>query len=741
MSILLKLIEMSEFWVQFYNEFPEFFIYAILGAVFILLIFSWYYIVYFFLSFKKIKRFPKGETKFKYAVLIPARNEDQVIGKLLDSLKNQTYPAEYFDVYVIVESKDDPTCKITKKYGYDIVIRKDLQNKRTKGFALDEAYHHIKELGRKYDAYMIFDADNIVTSEYIDLLNDVKNVGYQVGMGYRNFTNASTNWISACSGALFTYMNEFTSKGRSRLFKKVTLTGTGYYVNSDIIDNVGGWIFDGMTEDVQLTSYCYYHNISMNYYPDAQYFDEQPTKFSVIHKQHIRWVWGFFSSKKRFKKKDFDYGSNTKLVSSLARGEYTFNIYPIIICMVINFLAFAVTFGLFIASFPLSMIYPEMWASNAALNMGLWSLFYLVIMHIGFMCIAILTFIIGNKYLKYPLKLQIKVALTYMIFFGDFLYALLDGLTHPYKRRTWDKIPHSGEVTDLDALDHLSTEERKKQHIRVIKYDDPLNDDFQTTALKRKPVPENYKYERRNKFNNFLSAILFWGIAKPILGFIALCSGVKIEGKENLKELKSLPTGAFIYANHTSFYDAFIVQALIIRDRRTNIIGFTDVLSMPLIRNIVRALGYLPVDNSLKAQIKLLKALGYYTQDKKQHVLIYPEAHIWPYYTKIRDFKEGSFHYPAKYNAPVIPFVTVFIKHKNNKKPKRKILVGKLIYPNPELSLKDNKLYLHEECLKAMKELASSVEQYEYIKYYCESDKCLELESPKDTNTKKKAAK
>lgn len=114
MSILLKLIEMSEFWVQFYNEFPEFFIYAILGAVFILLIFSWYYIVYFFLSFKKIKRFPKGETKFKYAVLIPARNEDQVIGKLLDSLKNQTYPAEYFDVYVIVESKDDPTCKITK---------------------------------------------------------------------------------------------------------------------------------------------------------------------------------------------------------------------------------------------------------------------------------------------------------------------------------------------------------------------------------------------------------------------------------------------------------------------------------------------------------------------------------------------------------------------------------------------------------------------------------------------------
>ena len=307
MNFAISLVSNFEGWLTFLYEFDNYLNYFVLFALLFFGIMSWYYFIYFFLSLMPLEKFPKGEKLFKYAVLVPARNEDKVIVNLLKSLKEQDYNPDYFDVYVIVESKDDPTIQITKSFGYNVIIRKDLINKRTKGYALNEAYQYLKANNLKYDSLVIFDADNIVNKDFLSLMNDCKNKGYQVTVGYRNFTNASTNWISGCSGTLFSYMNQFTSNGRSFFFKKATLTGTGYYIDMDIVDNEGGWIWTGMTEDVELTCYCYYHNISMHYYNYAQYYDEQATSYKVLHKQHIRWVWGYFDSKKRFKNKKENY--------------------------------------------------------------------------------------------------------------------------------------------------------------------------------------------------------------------------------------------------------------------------------------------------------------------------------------------------------------------------------------------------------------------------------------------------
>ena len=140
---------------------------------------------------------------------------------------------------------------------------------------------------------------------------------------------------------------------------------------------------------------------------------------------------------------------------------------------------------------------------------------------------------------------------------------------------------------------------------------------------------------------------------------------------------------------------------------------------MPIVRGLAKALGYLPVP--LKGDVKNLTALGeackWYVVDKKQYVLIYPEAHIWPYYTKVRNFKSGSFNYPASSGAPVVPIVTTWRKPKIGKKPKQTVLIGSPIFPKEELGVLDNKNYLYEECLNAMKRMSESVEQFEYIKY------------------------
>ena len=168
-----------------------------------------------------------------------------------------------------------------------------------------------------------------------------------------------------------------------------------------------------------------------------------------------------------------------------------------------------------------------------------------------------------------------------------------------------------------------------------------------------------------------------------------------------------------------SFLDVFKIATPVFAWRRVNILGFSDSTSVPIVRHLTRALGYLPVplEGDIGNMIALTQACKYYIQDKKQIVLIYPEAHIWPYYTKIRNFKDTSFSYPAMMNAPVVPIVTTWRKSKFSKKPKQTIYIGEIIYPKSGATREENKHFLYCECLKQMKYIASSVPQYEYIEY------------------------
>lgn len=249
---------------------------------------------------------------------------------------------------------------------------------------------------------------------------------------------------------------------------------------------------------------------------------------------------------------------------------------------------------------------------------------------------------------------------------------------------------------------------------KVFYYSDELNEDFATTSLKRVEVPDNYKYIRSNKINNFFSWILFYLIAKPILSLYSLFIGVKVTNRKNLKLVKN--TGCFIYANHTSYIDAFIIQARLIRGKRTNILGYSDTTTIPIVKHIARACGYLPIPSSIKGTKSLMDAISYYV-NKNQDILIYPEAHIWPKYTKIRPFLKTSFHYPSKLKKPILPIVTVYRKSKISKKAKMNLVVGTPIYPKDELNDAENKSYLRDECYKQMCEISSSYNQYSEYTY------------------------
>ena len=252
---------------------------------------------------------------------------------------------------------------------------------------------------------------------------------------------------------------------------------------------------------------------------------------------------------------------------------------------------------------------------------------------------------------------------------------------------------------------------------KTIYWSDELNDDFDEVGLSRPAVPEGYKYKRKNIISNFFGAILYHGLAKPIIGIYCLFKGIRVKNKKNLKALNG--KGAYLYSNHTAITDVFKYQSFVFFfGRRVNILGYSDTLSMPFVRGLARMLGYLPVPlkGDLKNLMELSDACDFYI-NKKQYVLIYPEAHIWPYYTKIRNFTSASFSYPSRYSSPVVPVVTIWRKPKIGKKPKQTLVFGTPIFPKKEYDVNQNKDYLHAECIKQMKEISESYPQFEYIKY------------------------
>ena len=168
-------------------------------ALVFLFIVSFYYLGMWSISGKKIQEVPHSDKRSKFAVLIAARDESKVISGILTSMKEQTYDHKYFDVWVIVEREDDPTIEIAKSFGFNYFVRDELtEHRRTKGFALQECIRHFDKEDIEYDAYMIFDADNIVDKDFIEKMNDLRQTGVRVGGGYRNFTNANHNWLPSC---------------------------------------------------------------------------------------------------------------------------------------------------------------------------------------------------------------------------------------------------------------------------------------------------------------------------------------------------------------------------------------------------------------------------------------------------------------------------------------------------------------------------------------------------------------
>jgi len=206
--------------------------------------------------------------------------------------------------------------------------------------------------------------------------------------------------------------------------------------------------------------------------------------------------------------------------------------------------------------------------------------------------------------------------------------------------------------------------------MRINYYNDELNDDFAEDKDKINPIKidENYKYIHKNLLWNITAIILYRIIFSiPVYIHTKIKYKFEIVNKEALKKEKK--NGYFIYGNHTNeFIDPFF-PTFITYPKRVYVIANADNVSIPGLKTAIRMLGALPVPDNIKASKNFFKAIKYYI-NKNRVIAIYPEAHVWPFYTKIRNYKSVSFKYPIELDKPVYSFTTTYQKFENNKRKK-----------------------------------------------------------------------
>ena len=238
----------------------------------------------------------------RYAALISARNEEGVIGDLVASLKQQNYPAELLDVYVVADNCTDRTAEAAQEAGATVYRRFD-RVKVGKGYALDFLLKKLAQDGleSRYEGYFIFDADNIVDPNFVAVINKVYGRGgYTAVTGYRNSKNFGDNWISAGYSIWFLREARFLNGARQALGLTCHVSGTGYLISANYLREKGGWPYHLLTEDLQFSADCAAQGLKIGYCDRAVFYDEQPTSFRQSWDQRLRWSKGFFQVDRQY---------------------------------------------------------------------------------------------------------------------------------------------------------------------------------------------------------------------------------------------------------------------------------------------------------------------------------------------------------------------------------------------------------------------------------------------------------
>ncbi len=227
----------------------------------------------------------------RFAVVVCARNEERVIGALLDSLHAQDYPADCVDLYVAADNCTDGTAEEARRHGARVYERTN-REQVGKGYALRWLLEKIEtDHPGAYDAVAVFDADNLATPGFLRQMNEALCHGADIAKGSRYASNPTDNWVSGGYAVYWRAMMRFFHQARANCGLSCFVDGTGFAFKTELIRGEG-WNTHSLVEDCEFSMQQICRGKRIVPVSGAVYYDEQPTSFAVSLRQRFRWTVG-----------------------------------------------------------------------------------------------------------------------------------------------------------------------------------------------------------------------------------------------------------------------------------------------------------------------------------------------------------------------------------------------------------------------------------------------------------------
>lgn len=400
-----------------------------------------YQLVYVFVVLLKRPPHYVAKKNHKFAVVVSARNEAAVIGDLIHSIKVQNYPQELIDVFVIADNCTDNTAEIAREAGATVFPRFNTKEVG-KGYALDYGLNIIRSQYKDegYEAYFVFDADNVLDVNYFREMNKTFDSGVKASTSYRNSKNYDSNWISAGYAVWFLREAKFLNQARITLNTSCAISGTGFFISADIIEKHGGWKWHLLTEDIEFSAANILEGVRIGYCPTAVLYDEQPITFRDSWNQRFRWAKGFYQVFWHYAGKLFLGMFRNEKGKRFACYDMLMTISPAMLLTIIS-----VTFNAIIVALGMAGIM----STGEMVTSSLSSLFFCLFNYILFMFVfgALATFVEWDS-IHSTTANKIKYMFTFPFFQLTYIPIALVALV---KRAEWKPIAHTISV-DVDEF-------------------------------------------------------------------------------------------------------------------------------------------------------------------------------------------------------------------------------------------------------------------------------------------------
>ena len=393
-------------------------------------IFGMYFAVTGLFGFKNYHKsmFGRHKPKYKFAIIVPSRNEEKVIGGLIKSLKKQRYPEKLYEIYVVPNNCTDDTAGAAKKAGATVIDC--TVPVKVKADVLQFVFKKLKPRD-DIDAYVIFDADNLVHPNFLARMNDALCEGVEVAQCFRDAKNMGDNWLTGSYTLFYFIQNFFFNRARMNFSGSAAINGTGFMIKKEVVKD--GFNTKTLTEDSEFTGQCALRGIQVAFVEEAITYDEHPQNFWASWKQRKRWTSGCISCLQIYGK---DLIKTFFKIGHIA----CFDMVMMYLCPIVMVLGFFLSIVLIVFHFT---------------GVELFDFFsYLYAMGILFFVLAYLATVAMNIFVVKYNKKSIKNVLSGIILFALFLatWIPINIICIFKKTEHWEEIKHDRSDVDLDEL-------------------------------------------------------------------------------------------------------------------------------------------------------------------------------------------------------------------------------------------------------------------------------------------------